>query len=93
MYESSFNMNPSDIYREGLSRIPSEQYSSGNRDGAGQSKKVHQNIKHEALHEISSFDNIHKNLLTLQEKLKRAMKQNALLKDSPSEKSLALYGQ
>ena len=55
-------MNPSDIYREGLSRIPSEQYSSGNRDGAGQSKKAHQNIKHEALHEISSFDNIHKNL-------------------------------
>ena len=93
MYESSFNMNLSDIYREGLSRIPSEQYSSGNRDGAGQSKKVHQNIKHEALHEISSFDNIHNNLLTLQEKLKRAMKQNALLKDSPSEKSLALYGQ
>ena len=54
-------MNPSDIYR-GLSSIPSEQFSSGNKDGAGQSKKVHQNIKHEALHEI---ENVHKNLLTL----------------------------
>ena len=58
-------MNPSDIYREGLSSIPSEQFSSGNKDGAGQSKKVHQNIKHEALHEINSFENVRKNLLTL----------------------------
>ena len=57
-------MNPSDIYREGLSSIPSEQFSSG-KDGAGQSKKVHQNIKHEALHEINSFENVRKNLLTL----------------------------
>ena len=58
-------MNPSDIYREGLSSIPSEQFFSGNKDGAGQSKKVHQNIKHEALHEINYFENVHKNLLTL----------------------------
>ena len=58
-------MNPSDIYREGLSSLPSEQFSSDNRDGAGQSKKVHQNIKHEALHKINSFENVHKNLLTL----------------------------
>ena len=71
MYKSSFHMNPSDIYRQGLSSIPSEQLSSGNRDGAGQSKKVYENIKHEALHEINSFDNVHKNLLTLQEKLKK----------------------
>ena len=68
-------MNPSDIYSEGLSSIPSEQFSSDNRDGAGQSvqqnKKVHQNIKLEALHEIKSFENVHKNLLTLQEKLNK----------------------
>ena len=64
-------MNPSDIYREGVSSIPSEQFSSGNRDGAGQLKKIHQNMKHEALHEINSFHNVHKNLLTLQEKLKK----------------------
>ena len=63
-------MNPSDIYREDLSSILSKQLS-GNRDGAGQSKKVHQNIKYQALHEINSFDNVHKNLLTLQEKLKK----------------------
>ena len=60
IYNSSFYMNLSDMYREGLSSIPSEQFFSGNRDGAAQSKKVHQNIKHEALHEINSFDNIHK---------------------------------
>ena len=70
MYKSSFNMNPSDIYR-GLSSIPSEKLSCGNRDGAGQSKKVHQNIKLEDLHERNSFDNVHKNMLTLQEKLRK----------------------
>ena len=58
-------MNPSDTYSEGLSSILSEQFSSGNKDGAGQSKKVLQNIKHEALHEINSFENVRKNLLTL----------------------------
>ena len=57
-------MNPSDIYR-GLSSIPSEQFSSGNKGGAGQSKKVYQNIKHEALYEINSFEDVDKNLLTL----------------------------
>ena len=41
MYKSSFNVNPSDIYRGGLSSIPSEQFPSGNRYDAGQSKKVH----------------------------------------------------
>ena len=59
IYKSSFNMNPSDIYREGLSSIPSEHFSSGNRDTAGQSKTVHQNIKHETVHETNSFDNVH----------------------------------
>ena len=80
IYNSSFNMNLSDMYKEGLSSIPSQQFFSGNRDGAGQSKKVHQNIKHEALHEISSFDNIHKNLLTLQEKLKKNDEKECLAK-------------
>ena len=54
--------------------------SSGNRDGVGQSKKVHYNIKHKALHEINSFDNIHKNLLTLQEKLKKNSETECLAK-------------
>ena len=71
MYKSFFNTNPSGMYREGLSSITSEQFPSGNRDGAGQSKKVHQNIKHEAFHEINSFENVHKYLLTLHEKLKK----------------------
>ena len=58
----------------------SEQFFSDNRDGTGQSKKVHQNIKHGALHEINSFDNIHKNLLTIQEKLKKKDKTECLAK-------------
>ena len=32
IYLPSFNMNSSDIYKEGFSRIPSEQFSSGKRD-------------------------------------------------------------
>ena len=84
-------MNPSDIYREVLSSIPSEQFSFGNRDGAGQPKKVHQNIKHEVLHEINSFDKVHKNLLTLEEKLKKNDETEWLAKELAFRKNLWLY--
>ena len=46
IYKSSVNLNQSDIYREGLSSISSEQLFSRNRGGAGQLKKVHKNTKH-----------------------------------------------
>ena len=89
MYNFSFKMNPSDIYRERFPSISSEQLFSAKRDPAGQLKMVYKNIKHEALHEKNSFNNIRKNLSTFQENLKRKTKPNALLKDSPLEKSLA----
>ena len=91
MYKSSFNMNASDLYKEALSSIRSEQFSFGNRDGAGQPKKVHQKIKQEVLHELNFFENVHKNLLTLEEKLKKNDETERLAKELAIRKNLWLY--
>ena len=68
-YFQNSKLNPSDVYRNKLHSLPPNSYACGNRDGAGVSKKTHQNIKAEAIRDINSFDVLHKEILNLQKRL------------------------
>ena len=65
-YLKNTKLNPSDVYRRKLCSLPATSFAHGNRDGAGISKKTHQNIKAEAIHDINSFEVLHAELLKKQ---------------------------
>ena len=70
-FQGNSSINPSDVYRKKLGSLPGNAFATGNREGVGNSKKVYQNIKNEAMHEINSFENLHKQLIDLQIKLEK----------------------
>eukprot|EP00794_Sanderia_malayensis_P004195 gene4195-4754_t len=70
VFERDINLPPSDVYRNDLKNISSDVFAAGNRDNAGASKRVMQQIKHEARKKHSDQSLLHNLLAELQRKIK-----------------------
>eukprot|EP00794_Sanderia_malayensis_P018338 gene18338-20181_t len=69
-FERDINLPPSDVYRNDLKNISSDVFAAGNRDNAGASKRVMQQIKHEARKKHSDQNLLHDLLAALQREIK-----------------------
>ena len=77
LFESNVHTQPSRIYREKLNAITPNVYASGNRNSCG-SKKVFQNIKHEATIKFKDLNFLHKELLNIQKEMATSDEKSAL---------------
>ena len=90
-YLQNTQLNLSDVYRQKLFAVPPVSFACGNRDGAGISKKTHQNIKAETIRDINSSEVLHKELLKLQKKFMDIDNKNCLKSNAKIARYLDFY--